>query len=78
MDTLVNVGDVIHVGEADYCFGVGDLRLRVVEVGAVQGFHDGLWVSLVGLALRADGSRVSVEPQHVLVRVTALRHRRPA
>jgi hypothetical protein len=77
MDAPVKVGDVIHVGDADFCFGVGDLRLRVTEVGSVQGFHDGPWISLVGFELRADGSRVSSSTRHALVRVAALRPGRP-
>jgi hypothetical protein len=75
MKPLVMVGDVIHVAEPDYCYGLGFLHLRVTEVGPSQRQQDGDWVSLVGLTLRPDGSQLTTQPRHALVRVAALRKR---
>jgi hypothetical protein len=66
---LVEVGQVLSIKEADYCYGVGDLRLRVTRVAPNQ-HPDVEWIRVVGMALRPDGS--DFEPRDVLVRASAL------
>jgi hypothetical protein len=72
MKPPVNVGDVIHVGEPDYKFGVGPLHLRVTDVGGVEREADGPWVNLRGVELWSDGREKKSEPRWALVRVRAL------
>jgi len=79
MTPPIKPGDVLRVGEPDYLYGTGPLILRVTRVGRVQQLQGGLWLDLEGLTLRADGSQIGSEPQHAVVRLSAIRHglRRP-
>jgi hypothetical protein len=72
MNGPVKVGDVIQVAEADYKYGTGVLRLRVSKVGRAERLPDGDWLDLEGFTVRVDGTQVSAEARHVLVRVRAL------
>ena len=73
MSNPLNVGDVIKVAEPDYCYGVGELRMRITKIGPVQEQQDGLWVSLEGLTLRPDGSQTDARGRHALVRVRGVK-----
>lgn len=70
----VGVGDVIHVGDDDYCYGTGDLYLRITEVGNVQHYDGGPWLNLRGLQLMADGTQILPHPRRAMVRISALRN----
>lgn len=74
-DRLVEVGDVVRVGEPDYIYGYGPLILRVTEVGTIQRDRDEEWVHLKGVQLRADGSPLRPDPRYALVRLAALSSR---
>ena len=71
----VKVGSVVHVGEPDYMYGTGELRLRVTAVGHVQRLNDGLWLHLRGIELRADGTRLHAHERFAFVRVSAIQVR---
>jgi hypothetical protein len=58
-------------------YGYGLLVLRVTEVGTVQRDGDEDWVYLKGIQLREDGTPLRAEPRYALVRLAALRRRRP-
>jgi hypothetical protein len=74
---LIQVGDIIHIEEADYCYGRGPLTVRVTAIGAnLTRFPKLEWVRLRGVELRSDGS--DGEQRLVLVRVKALRGEPPA
>ena len=65
---LIEPGTVVYVAEADYLYGVGDIRLRVEAPVPV---HPNLeWVSVHGTRLLSDGRQTG--PVRVLVRVAAL------
>lgn len=65
----VKPGDVLVIGEADYCYGVGELVLQVAA--ADPNPPPGLeWIRIIGTHLRWDGTRG--DRRDVLVRVTAL------
>ncbi|MEU5939261.1 hypothetical protein ABZ807_08710 [Micromonospora sp. NPDC047548] len=72
--SLVSVGQVVPIGEADYCYGTGPLRLRITEAPAGVD-HPGLeWIELTGVEIRPDGSEArGSQPRTALVRVAALR-----
>lgn len=65
---LVQVGQIVEVPEAHYCYGTGDLLLLVTHVAPVQ--HPGLeWLRVRGMQIwdgRKIGERV------VDVRVAAI------
>ena len=66
----ITVGSVIRVPEPDYCYGRGELTLRIDEVGAIER-HDGEpWIGLRGVQLRSDGAPVG--ERLALVRIAAL------
>lgn len=69
---LVSAGDEITVAEADYCYGVGMLRMRITGVKtrdlAIRGLE---WVQLEGIEIMRGGREG--RPRFALVRVTALR-----
>lgn len=73
---LVAVGDVIAVPEADYCYGRGDLRMRVtgVDAGSVP-VGELEWVRLLGVPLYERGNEG--REREALVRVNALRRHPP-
>jgi hypothetical protein len=66
-------GDVIHVEETDYMYGVGPLILRVTAVGRAEQLTDGPWVNLMGIPLRADGSQLRAEARFATVRLAGIR-----
>src|SRR2546430_15052881 len=69
----VAVGDVLHIYEPDYLYGIGILRLRVTKVGTVQRLGGNDWVDLEGMTLRPDGTELSSPPRHAVARGSALR-----
>ena len=67
----VKVGDVLVIDEADYCYGIGPLRLRVTAIGAPRGQVQGLeWLGVVGVEIRWNGAEGG--HRSVLVRTAAL------
>jgi hypothetical protein len=70
----LNVGDVLHINEPDYLYGTGPLLLRVTKVGAVQQLGGNAWIELDGLVLAADGTPLSQQLRHAVVRLSALRY----
>ncbi|MDG4831784.1 hypothetical protein O7627_21115 [Solwaraspora sp. WMMD1047] len=68
---LVQVGDVIRVAEQDYCFGIGELRMRITVVPASAQIPGLEWVELVGTPLVS--SRPAGPERAALIRVAALR-----
>lgn len=69
----ITVGSVIRLAEPDYCYGVGELILRVTEIGAIQRDAGEPWLTLRGIQLRSNGAEVG--ERSALVRVTALNFR---
>jgi hypothetical protein len=67
------VGEVARVAEEDYCYGRGELILRVTEVLDIQHHRDGPWLNLCGVALRRDGSQLQPQPRPGFVRLNAVR-----
>ena len=59
---------VLVVPEPDYCYGVGQLRLRVehIDVANPVAYDGELWYRVRGMQIRADG--VEVQRDEVLVR----------
>jgi hypothetical protein len=59
MAGLIQPGQVLKSPEAHYLYGLGDLVLRVMEVGTVRRLPDGDWLKLkgghAGLERREDG-----------------------
>ncbi|MET7948003.1 hypothetical protein [Micromonospora sp. NPDC005324] len=73
--SAVRVGDVVTIDGQHYCFGLGRLALRVIEVGRRERHSDGVWIHLRGVELgRPNGPR----QRRVLVRLASLRVRRAA
>jgi hypothetical protein len=69
--TLAQPGDIVTIREPDYCYGLGELRLRVTVVGGGSPVHEGAeWVQIVGAELNKDGSERG--ERRALVRVSAL------
>ena len=63
------IGDVVKVAEQHYCYGLGTLTLRIVEVGRRERHSDGLWIRLRGVELgHPSGSR----QRRVLARLEAI------
>jgi hypothetical protein len=73
MMATLKIGTVIDVHDRDYRYGTGRLILRVTTIGNKQSLADGEWINLDGLSLRPDGTQISEQPRHALVRVNALR-----
>jgi hypothetical protein len=69
MTAPIRIGDDLHLGEADYWYGAGELYLRVTQIGSVERYHDGQWLKVAGLPLRADGSLLTTKARSVLVRL---------
>jgi hypothetical protein len=59
---------VLALGEADYCYGIGPLALRVTAVDPPD--DSGEWVRLCGFELWPEGEG---DIRDVLVRVAAIR-----
>lgn len=45
------VGSVVQLAEQHYCYGLGTLTLRIVEVGRRERRTDGLWIHVRGVQL---------------------------
>ncbi len=59
---------MILLEEADYRYGIGSLKLRVVEVATLHARAE--WVGVRGVEIRWNGSEGAA--REVLVRVAAL------
>lgn len=69
---LVKVGDTICMPESDYCYGHGQLMMRVTEVDADLARFPALeWVRVRGVVILWDGT--DGDERDILVRVAALR-----
>jgi len=76
MNLPIKVGDIIRIAEADYCYGIGDLLLRVTALPPAKTPDGGDWVYITGDELAWNGANKG--QRQVLVRVSALfRERRP-
>ena len=68
---VVNKGDILVIEEADYCYGIGPLRIRVTAIGAPRGQVRGPeWLGVVGVEIRWNGAEGA--HRSVLVRTAAL------
>ncbi len=67
----IQPGQVLKIPEAHYLYGLGDLVLRVTEVGAVQRLPDGDWLKLKGVQLAWNGTEL--RERDVLVRLSGLK-----
>jgi hypothetical protein len=67
------IGRVVTLAEADYCYGVGPVTLRVERIDAANPVqYDGEpWYQVEGVALRVDGSELG--HRQVLARGRRLR-----
>lgn len=65
------VGDVIHVHESDYRYGIGELYFRITRIppGTLAPGVD--WAELLGVDIAYDGS--TGPERHVTVRLAAVR-----
>ncbi|GIJ27961.1 hypothetical protein Vqi01_31230 [Micromonospora qiuiae] len=68
------VGDVVQVAELHYCYGLGTLTLRIVELGCRERHSDGLWINLRGVDL---GDPRGPRQRRVLARIDAVRPAEP-
>ncbi|WP_130512954.1 hypothetical protein [Krasilnikovia cinnamomea] len=69
---LPQPGDTVTIKEADYCYGQGDIRLRLTAVGDGGQVPEGAeWVEVHGVELTSDGRARG--PRYALVRASALR-----
>ena len=75
-ELLVQVGDLVEIPEADYCYGLGVLKMRVTamtvtpqEVARLE------WVRLIGVPIYGHGQEGA--EREALVRVAALRRHPP-
>jgi hypothetical protein len=69
MTTPVRVNDLLHLKEPDYCYGVGDLVLRVTGIGNPSPGTE--WLEIMGHEIDVNG--IQGRERHVSVRVDALR-----
>ena len=68
----IKPGDIVGIEQADYCYGLGTLTLRVTEIGVDLARIPALeWVRLRGIEIRWDGT--DGNEREVFVRVSALR-----
>ena len=64
-------GDILVIDEADYCYGIGTLTIRVTGIGTPRGQVKGLeWLGVAGVEIRWDGT--DGDERLVLVRTSAL------
>lgn len=75
MHTVIPPGEVIEIPEADYAYGVGVLRLRVITAHVLHDTEGG-WVSVIGREVHWSG-REGV-PRGVMVRLSFVRRWRAA
>jgi len=67
----VRAGDVIHVAEQDYCYGVGSLTLRVTDVHGLVYLGNEPWVIIDGIPLWSNGH--DGEERYAQIRVAGIR-----
>ncbi|MFU8850910.1 hypothetical protein ACNAW0_07985 [Micromonospora sp. SL1-18] len=68
----IGIGDVVEVAEQHYCYGLGTLTLRVIELGRRERHSDGIWINLRGVEL---GHPSGPRQRRVLARLDAVRVR---
>lgn len=68
-------GDIVRIEEADYLYGAGPLVLLVHELGPPQARPDGWWLTVRGVQLGLNGSKLV--QRRPLVRLSALVAVRP-
>lgn len=68
----MKIGETVRLAERDYCYGSGDLHLRLTAIGEVEHHPDGAWLKLAGIPLRRDGTPLSPQPREVLVRLKSV------
>lgn len=68
MTLPVEVGELIRVHESDYCYGLGDLVLRVTQVWRSP--TNTLWLLIKGIELAWNGQQLG--ERQVCVRASAL------
>jgi hypothetical protein len=73
MTAPIQPGQVLKIPEVHYLYGLGDLVLRVTEVGAVERLPDGDWLKLRGIQLAWNGTEL--QEREVLVRLSGLNRR---
>lgn len=66
------VGDVVEIAEQHYCYGLGTLTLRVIELGRRERHSDGIWINLRGVEL---GHPAGPRQRRILARLDAVRVR---
>ncbi|MGW0506181.1 MULTISPECIES: hypothetical protein [unclassified Micromonospora] len=62
-------GDVVQVAEQHYCYGLGCLTFRILEVGRRERHSDGLWIHLRGVDL---GDPSGPRQRRILARLDAV------
>lgn len=67
----IYAGDVIQVSEADYCYGIGSLTLRITDVHGLLYLNDGPRVIVDGILLWPDGCEE--EERYAQIRVVGIR-----
>lgn len=73
---LVQVGDVIEIPEADYCYGLGILRMRITAMTVTPQEVPRLeWIRLIGVPLYSNEQEGP--EREALIRVEALRQHPP-
>jgi hypothetical protein len=73
---LVQVGDLIEIPEADYCYGLGVLKMRITAMTVTPQEVPRLeWVRLIGVPIYNYGQEGP--EREALVRVAALRRHPP-
>jgi hypothetical protein len=68
----VKINDLIHLREADYCYGLGDLTLRVTALP--ERLPDPEWVDITGIEILWNGNHGN--ERTVRVRASALQQPR--
>ena len=75
-EPLVQVGDLVEIPEADYCYGVGVLKMRITAMTVTPQEASRLeWVRLIGIPIYDYGQEGP--EREALVRVAALRQHPP-
>jgi len=75
-EPLVQVGDLVEIPEADYCYGLGVLKMRITAMTVTPQEVSRLeWVRLIGVPIYSNGQEGS--EREALVRVAALRRHPP-
>ncbi|MEV8503337.1 hypothetical protein AB0368_00745 [Actinoplanes sp. NPDC051475] len=75
-EPLVQIGDLVEIPEADYCYGLGVLRMRITAMNVTPQDVSRLeWVRLVGVPIFSHDQEGP--EREALVRVAALRQHPP-